>query len=100
MAARWISSTAPARASARDERSESRIGQMIAAHEIVEFGGLAIEAQRHLADRAMALLGDDHFARPMHLLEPFLPASIAFVELVHAFVGSMGRLAAAQIIFL
>src|SRR5579875_4148028 len=68
-ARRSISRMAFARSAARAAtlRSEG-IGQAVAADVIVEFGGVAVEAQRHLADRAVPLLGDVDFGEAVDLL--------------------------------
>src|SRR5712671_3260652 len=98
MAARSMSSTPPARAGGGG--LERAIGEVVAAHEIVEPGGLAVEAQRHLADRPVALLGDEHFTGAAHFGQPLVPMFVALVELVVALLGPPHWLAAAQIVFL
>src|SRR6185503_13991423 len=101
MASRSISRIAPARPSARRGLdSVDAIGEAVAADEVLEFRGLMREPQRHLADRAMALLGDEHFRRAMNLLEPGLPILIAQIVALIALFRAARRLAAREIIFL
>src|SRR5438309_2022205 len=101
MASRSISRIAPAVApafnrgrvvppgsAARLRRSVDAVGEAVAADEVLEFCGFMREAQRHLADRAMALLGDEHFRRAMHLLEPGLPILIAQIVALVALFGA------------
>src|SRR5690349_16809515 len=101
MASRSISRIAPARPSARRGRgSVDAIGEAVAADKVLEFRRLMREPQRHLADRAVALLGDEHFRRAMHLLEPRLPILIPQIVALIALFWAARRLAAREIIFL
>src|SRR5579862_7424166 len=106
-----MSRMAPARSSARAftrvwlpgrsaRGSGDGIGQVIAADEVLEPRRVVSEAQGDLADRAVALLGDQHLGGAVHLLEPLLPILVAHVVALVVLFGAAHRLAAAQIIFL
>src|SRR5690349_13193234 len=101
MASRSISRIAPARSPARRGReSVDAIGEAVGADEVLEFRGFMREPQRHLADRAMALLGDENFRGAMYLLEPGLPILIAQIVALVALFRAARRLAAGEIILL
>lgn len=59
----------------------------VAAHEIVEAGGVAVEAQSDVVNGTVALLGDQQLGSVVHQLEPPVPALIALVEFVVCFFG-------------
>src|SRR5690242_4072095 len=71
-------------------RSEG-IGQAVAADVVVELGGVAVEAQRHFADRTVALLGDMDFGEAVDFLAALPVLFDAVVEFFLAFLGPLRR---------
>src|SRR5882724_13264907 len=98
MAARSIVRMASAARSA--EASAAAMGQVIVAGEIGELRDLAFEVERHRADRAVALLGDEDVGGVANLLAVFLPALDAFVELFDRLVLALLRFGALVIVLL
>src|SRR5215813_3047632 len=98
MAARSMVRMASAARSA--EASAAAMGQLFVAREIGELRHLALEVERHGADGAVALLGDENVGDVADLLAMLLPALDAFVELIHRFVSALLGLAALVIVLL
>src|ERR1043165_1688721 len=63
------------------------IGQVVVGHVVAEPGGLALELQDHLADRAVTLLADDDLGQFMDLIHLRLPGHM----LRRALAGLLAR---------
>src|SRR6185295_2514891 len=98
MAARSIVRVASAARSA--EASAAAMGQVFVAGEIGEFRHFAFEVERHRADRAVALLGDEDVGGISNLLAVLLPALHPFVELLDRFILTLLRFGALVIVLL
>src|SRR5271157_5353456 len=66
---------------------EGFIGQLVAAYVVVEFGGVAVEAQRDLADRPVALLRHHDLGCAVDFLAARLVLFHPVVEFVLGFLG-------------
>src|SRR3546814_89298 len=73
-------------------------GEMVIGDEVAEPRGVAVEGELPRADRAVALLGDDHLGFAIGALAAFLPALQALVELVVVLAVALGRLGALNVI--
>src|SRR3546814_18176292 len=71
---------------------------MVIGDEVAEPRGVAVEGELPRADRAVALLGDDHLGFAIGALAAFLPALQALVELVVVLAVALGRLGALNVI--
>src|SRR5882762_2534283 len=106
--AAWMSATIAALSSGRARRiaksgklaSEIVLGQPRVADVVLEPRGLAVEAQRRLADGAVTLLGHHDVGEAVDLLAALLPAVVAVAELLDALLGPLRRLRAGEIVFL
>src|SRR3546814_2506682 len=71
---------------------------MVIGDEVAEPRGVAVEGELPRADRAVALLGDDHLGFAIGALAAFLPALQALVELVVVLAVALGRLGALNVL--
>src|SRR5215471_13589343 len=98
MAARSIVRRASAARSA--EASAAAMGQMVVAGEIGELRHFALEVERHRADRAVALFGDEDVGGVSDFLAVFLPALDPLVEFVDRLVLTLLRFGSLVIVLL
>src|SRR3954469_24691319 len=78
----------------------SHLRQIAFVDRVAELGDAAVELQPHLAGRAVALLGDDHFGQAVNPAHVLLPLLIGFDDLdIVVVLGGLG-LARGDIIIL
>src|SRR5215468_437827 len=98
MAARSMVRMASAARSA--EASAAAMGQLFLAREIGELRHLALEVERHGADRAVALFGDEDVGDVVDLRAVLLPALHPLVEFLDSLVRPLLGLGALVIVLL
>src|SRR5690554_5647505 len=92
----------PARRSGRSRAASvsADIRQVVVWNVVAEARGVAVEGQALGADRAVALLGDDHLGQAVDLLAAALPALVALLILVVRLRLAPLRLGALQVVLL
>src|SRR5260370_29756418 len=74
------------------------LGQMVVGDEVAEFRRVAVEAEHHVVDGAVALLGHDDLGLAVGLLAKLFPAVVAVTQRFDALLPPLHRLRAGRLL--